>query len=198
MELSEKIQKLRKEQGLTQEQFAKLLFVSRTAVSKWETGRGVPSMESLKMIAKLFDITLDQLVRADEIIAVAESENKQNLTRLICYIEGVLNLSAVMCILLPIYKFKLENTFYSVPLYQFDSWLSVFYWIFPIAMAVCGFAQIAIFKSENSRLKRYLSIAATILNVSATLLLILSSQPYPAILFFVLLLIKGALLIKQK
>ncbi len=40
MELSEKIQKLRKERGLTQEQFAEQLFVSRTAVSKWETGRG--------------------------------------------------------------------------------------------------------------------------------------------------------------
>lgn len=38
MELSEKIQKLRKERGLTQEQFAEQLFVSRTAVSKWETG----------------------------------------------------------------------------------------------------------------------------------------------------------------
>ena len=38
MELSEKIQKLRKERGLTQEQFAEQLLVSRTAVSKWETG----------------------------------------------------------------------------------------------------------------------------------------------------------------
>lgn len=51
MELSEKIQKLRKEHNMTQEQFAEKLFVSRTAVSKWETGRGMPSMESLQMIA---------------------------------------------------------------------------------------------------------------------------------------------------
>ena len=61
MELSEKIQKLRKERGLTQEQFAEQLFVSRTAVSKWETGRGTPSMESLQLIAKFFGITLDEL-----------------------------------------------------------------------------------------------------------------------------------------
>ena len=45
MELSEKIQKLRKEHNMTQEQFAEKLFVSRTAVSKWETGRGMPSMK---------------------------------------------------------------------------------------------------------------------------------------------------------
>ena len=59
MELSEKIQKLRKEHNLTQEQLAEQLFVSRTAVSKWETGRGMPSMESLQMIAKIFNITLE-------------------------------------------------------------------------------------------------------------------------------------------
>ena len=53
MELSEKIQKLRKEHNLTQEQLAEQLFVSRTAVSKWETGRGMPSMESLQMIWKI-------------------------------------------------------------------------------------------------------------------------------------------------
>ena len=57
MELSEKIQKLRKERGLTQEQFAEQLFVSRTAVSKWETDRGTPSIESLQMIAKLCGVT---------------------------------------------------------------------------------------------------------------------------------------------
>ena len=59
MELSEKIQKLRKEHNMTQEQFAEKLFVSRTAVSKWETGRGMPSMESLQMIAKLFLLQSD-------------------------------------------------------------------------------------------------------------------------------------------
>lgn len=41
MELSEKLQELRKEKGLTQEELAEALFVSRTAISKWESGRGV-------------------------------------------------------------------------------------------------------------------------------------------------------------
>ena len=43
MELSEKLQELRKEKGLTQEELAEALFVSRTAISKWESGRGVPN-----------------------------------------------------------------------------------------------------------------------------------------------------------
>ena len=55
MELSEKLQELRKEKGLTQEELAEALFVSRTAISKWESGRGVPNIESLKAISKFLD-----------------------------------------------------------------------------------------------------------------------------------------------
>ncbi len=55
MELSEKLQELRKEKGLTQEELAReALFVSRTAISKWESGRGVPNIESLKSNFKVF------------------------------------------------------------------------------------------------------------------------------------------------
>ena len=56
MEVSEKLQELRKEKGLTQEELAEALFVSRTAISKWESGRGVPNIESLKAISKFFSV----------------------------------------------------------------------------------------------------------------------------------------------
>lgn len=54
MEFNEKLQQLRKKNNLTQEQLAEQLFVSRTAVSKWESGKGYPNIESLKSISKLF------------------------------------------------------------------------------------------------------------------------------------------------
>ena len=54
MEFNEKLQELRKNKGLTQEDLAEALFVSRTAISKWESGRGYPSIDSLKEIAKYF------------------------------------------------------------------------------------------------------------------------------------------------
>ena len=46
MEFNEKLQQLRKSKGLTQEELAQAIYVSRTAVSKWESGRGYPNIES--------------------------------------------------------------------------------------------------------------------------------------------------------
>ena len=198
MELSEKIQKLRKERGLTQEQFAEQLFVSRTAVSKWETGRGTPSMESLQMIAKFFDITLDELLRAQDIITIAENENKENISRFTSYIDGVFNITAVVGLLLPLYKVEQNNLFYSVPLYQFKSWLAVLYWIFPVLMLICGAVQILTNKGERENLKKNVKLIGFILNVCAIFVLILSGQPYPAVMFFTLLLLKGVITLIKK
>lgn len=54
MEFHEKLQELRKSRGLTQEELAEALYVSRTAISKWESGRGYPSIDSLKEISNYF------------------------------------------------------------------------------------------------------------------------------------------------
>jgi len=62
MEFHEKLQELRKQKGLTQEKLAESLYVSRTAVSKWESGRGYPNIDSLKAIAGFFEITIDELL----------------------------------------------------------------------------------------------------------------------------------------
>ena len=87
MDLSEKLQKLRKENNLTQEDLAKKLFVSRTAISKWETGRGMPSIESLQLISKYFDISLNLLLSNEEIIDLAKKENTENIRSLIKRID---------------------------------------------------------------------------------------------------------------
>lgn len=197
MELSEKIQKLRKEQGMTQEQFAERLFVSRTAVSKWETGRGTPNMESLQMIARVCGITLDELLRAEEVISIAEKENKENLDRLVGYVEGIVNVLALVSVLLPLYKVEEGQVFYAVPLYRYQGWLAVFYWLFPIVMAACGIVQVLLNQGEREVLKKTVSMAAAILNAGAILLLILSGQPYPAVMSFLLFAVKAWLKLRK-
>lgn len=56
MKLAERILEIRKNNGLTQEDFAKKLFVTRQAVSRWENEETTPSLETLKKISELFDI----------------------------------------------------------------------------------------------------------------------------------------------
>ena len=82
MEFNQKLQSLRKEKGITQEELAKSLYVSRTAVSKWESGRGYPSLDSLKEIAKYFCISVDELLSSNELLCVAEKEGKNRQSKL--------------------------------------------------------------------------------------------------------------------
>ena len=88
MEFNEKLQELRKQKGITQEELAEALFVSRTAVSKWESGRGYPNIDSLKALAKFFSVTVDELLSGDELLVVAEEDNKQKENR---FLPVVLN-----------------------------------------------------------------------------------------------------------
>ena len=76
MELNEKLQELRKQKGITQEELAEALYVSRTAVSKWESGRGVPSIDSLKAISKYFSVSIDSLLSGEEILEIAGDDLK--------------------------------------------------------------------------------------------------------------------------
>ncbi|MCQ4637296.1 helix-turn-helix domain-containing protein [Anaerovorax odorimutans] len=66
MTFAEKLKKLRTKNEYSQEQLADMLNVSRQAITKWETGKGMPDIENLKAIADLFDVTLDSLVREEE------------------------------------------------------------------------------------------------------------------------------------
>lgn len=67
MTFGSKLRKLRTENGLTQEELAKKCFVSRTAVSKWETGRGYPGIDSIKVLSDLFGMSIDSLLSDDDV-----------------------------------------------------------------------------------------------------------------------------------
>lgn len=67
MTFGEKLKKLRKDNNLTQEQLAEKLYVTRTAVSKWETDKGFPAIDSLKLISDLFGISVDALISDDDV-----------------------------------------------------------------------------------------------------------------------------------
>lgn len=74
--LSEKIRTLRRKSGMSQEELAEKLNVSRQAVSKWELGAAVPSPDKLVDISDLFDVTLDWLMREDFSEGSADKERE--------------------------------------------------------------------------------------------------------------------------
>lgn len=80
MEFNEKLQHLRKQKHLTQEQLAENLYVSRAAVSKWESGKGYPNIESLKAVSELFSVSIDDLLSGKELLTLAEKKTGQILT----------------------------------------------------------------------------------------------------------------------
>lgn len=67
MKFSDKLKKIRRDNNLTQEELAEKIFVTRSAISKWETDNGYPGMDSLKMLSKVFDISIDELISDEDV-----------------------------------------------------------------------------------------------------------------------------------
>lgn len=67
MDIGGKVRHLRERSGLTQEQLAERLGVSRQVVTKWENGSGVPKIENLKALADHFHVTVDELIGRTEV-----------------------------------------------------------------------------------------------------------------------------------
>lgn len=91
VDFSEKLQVLRKSRQLTQEEVAQALFVSRTAVSKWESGRGYPGIDSLKAIARFYSVSIDELLSGNDMLILAEADQKQWRSKHLSKLFGLLD-----------------------------------------------------------------------------------------------------------
>lgn len=76
MTLGNNLKKLRNERGLSQEEVARALFVSRQTISKWETDKAEPGVANLKALAGLYGVTLDQLMQWEDLQTVQPAEPK--------------------------------------------------------------------------------------------------------------------------
>lgn len=104
MKLSDRIKKYRKENNLTQKELASILYVSRSAVAKWEQERGFPDKGTLSSLSKLFNVSEDELISQKEIsylaLKSAEKINKQNRSTIIIFI-----ILSLICITLSVFLF---------------------------------------------------------------------------------------------
>ena len=200
MEFHEKLQELRKQKGLTQEALAQHLYVSRTAISKWESGRGYPNIDSLKAIAQFFDVSIDTLLSGQALLNLAQEDTRQTKIRLCDFIFGALDCCTALFFFLPFFGQASQTGFQSVPLLQLNGiagYLKAAYMILVSAMTLWGILTLSLQHCQNgfwSQWKRHVSL---LLHAGGVLLLIISTQPYAAAFLFLFLIIKTWLLIKK-
>ena len=200
MELNKKLQELRKRKDLTQEELAEFLYVSRTAVSKWESGRGYPSMDSMKRLADFFGVTIDELLSDEELPSISEEEtiSKEKYSRKL--LPVLLDLCAVSLLVLPVFRQAIDGTIRSVSLFCLTGvslWLKTLYVIVIIGMFSSGILLFILRNCSNAFWNRTKNIFSLGLNALGAILLIVSMQPYPAVLLFAILAGKGLFLIQK-
>jgi transcriptional regulator with XRE-family HTH domain len=201
MEFNEKLRKLRKQKSLTQEELADALFVSRTAISKWESGRGYPSIDSLKTIASFFGISIDELLSGEELITIADKNTKEKAGQLCDIVYGLLDLSVIMFLFLPLFGQKSGEVIQSVSLLslsEISSWLKIAYIIVIIFTVLTGVLTLSLQSFSNTLWSKNKSILSLTLNALSSLLFIISQQPYAAVLLFIFFIIKVILIIKRQ
>ena len=86
MTFGEKLKEARKEAGLSQEQFAEKMGVSRSAIAKWESDKGMPDVNNLKAMAQLLNISVDYLLDEDEKLSFNETKEPVDLDS--CVVSG--------------------------------------------------------------------------------------------------------------
>ena len=195
MEFNEKLLELRKRKGLTQEQLAESLYVSRTAVSKWESGRGYPNIDSLKRVAEFFSVTVDDLLSdGDTPAAVVETaETAEHLLR--DRVFGFLDLSTVLFLFLPFFGQTSGGKVCGVSLLsltEISFFLKTLYLVSAAGMTVSGIVILAV-RSFRHRIRLSL-----LMNAAGILLFILSPQPYAAAFLFFLLAVKAFFLARKR
>lgn len=201
LEFNLKLQELRKYKGMTQEHLAEKLFVSRTAISKWESGRGYPNLESLKELSKVFEVSIDDLLSGDELICLASNENHSNLNKIFGYIYSILDIMAVLFILLPLYSQPMETFIKSVSLIEYTNSSQIIiaaYWIIFFLLITIGIIEFILIYLDKVKLTELVLKISIVLHSLAIVFCIATREPYVSSLLFVFFILKGITLFKRK
>ena len=200
MEFGEKLQELRKTKGLTQEEIAASLYVSRTAVSKWESGRGYPNIDSLKEISKFFSITIDELICSEEIIIAAKDERENSLRKFAAFTCSLLDIFIAILLFIPVFgngalSKSAVSLFMMTDIQPWIKCLFIALIIITVLNGICGTVIISMDRPVWTRHRIVTGIALTIL---CSGVFILTRQPYAGIICFSLLIVKSGLIIKMR
>ncbi len=201
MEFYEKLQHLRRKKGMTQEELAQALYVSRTAVSKWESGRGYPGIESLRMIAGFYEVSLDELLSPDAMLTLAEEDQKHKTTQMRDLVCGFLDLCMALLLWLPLFAERSEEIVRAVPLLSLSGiqpYLKVGYLFLVIGMVMVGILTLALQNCRSAAWVRCKTLLSLSLGAVAVFLFMLGLHPYAAVFSLMLLTVKAVVMLKRQ
>ena len=161
MEFNEKLKELRSGRGLTQEELAEALFVSRTAISKWESDRGYPSIDSLKEISSFFSVTIDELLSGEKLLSIAEKENKSNMQNLCSILIGAIDLFHFLLIVLPLYPKSMKEYIASVNLFGYtetSAFNRIVYGVLFFLLILIGAAEIIVTQLKIEKVYKMIKV----------------------------------------
>ena len=195
MDFGEKLKALRTERGLTQEQLAARLYVSRTAVSKWETGGGSPNLDSLQAVVRLFDVSVDDLLSADDLIVLARDERRSTARSSGMLSFGLLDVLAVVFAFIPLYGVDDGSFVRMANLADYGASVDFGASFAVMAAAVVslmfvGAVEILLAAAGSRRAARIVALVGFAVQALAVVLFASTMQPYATTLMFALLLAK--------
>ena len=199
MEFGEKLQELRKSRGLTQQELAEALYVSRTAISKWESGRGYPSIDSLKEISGFFSVSIDDLLSGEKLVSLAKKENQSNIRHICDLLFGIVDLMNITLIILPLYPNLIDGYIYSVNLFAYTKTTSfnrMVYWVLFVALIVIGGLKVVLNQMRIERGREIITAISTGLSIITVLFLGMTREAYAITMAFLLLILKIILIFK--
>ena len=200
MEFNEKLQELRKSRSLTQEELAEALFVSRTAISKWESGRGYPSIDSLREISRYFSVTIDDLICSEVMISVAENEKKEFADKSLSLICNAMDILLAILLFIPAFGNGPESS-ETVSLFGLTGitpWVKNVYIVIIATAILNGICGVIIANFNKPVWNKHRLITGVILSILTVIVFIATRQPYAGIVCFAFLVIKGFLIAKVK
>lgn len=200
MEFNEKLQELRKSRSLTQEELAEALFVSRTAVSKWESGRGYPNLDSLKEISRYFSVSIDELICSEEIISAAEDEKKACMDEYLSLICGTLDILTALLLFLPVFGNGTDLPA-SVSLFEITGlrpWIKAVFAALIVLTVLNGVCGVILSRFDKPVWDRHRLVTGMALSVTGSAVFVLTRQPYAGIVCLAILVLKGWLIGKRR
>ena len=138
MEVGAQIKKYRSSMGISQEELAEKVYVSRQTVSNWETGKNYPDIHSVLLLSSVFNVSLDQLIKGD--VEIMKKEIKETEIKKLNKYAGIY---AVFLILTVISL---------VPFIAFMGWYGMIPW-----GVLCAIAVYFAFKTDKVKKENHLS-----------------------------------------